>query len=62
MSSRIGTLRWIVSALYAVLTIATLYALATSSDSLFQIVIALSIGLTSIAVWSAFLAKRRGWA
>jgi hypothetical protein len=61
MSSRIDTLLWIVSALYAVLIIAALYALATSNDSLFQIVAALSIGLTGVAVWSAFLAKRRGW-
>jgi multisubunit Na+/H+ antiporter MnhC subunit len=62
MSSRIDTLLWIVSALYAVLIIAALYALATSSDSLLQIVVALSIGLTGVAVWSALLSKRREWA
>jgi hypothetical protein len=61
MGSRIDTLLWIVSALYAVLIIAALYALATNSDSLFQLVAALSIGLTGVAVWSAFLARRRGW-
>ncbi|WP_099253857.1 hypothetical protein [Halorubrum persicum] len=61
MSSRIDTLLWIVSALYVVLIIAALYALTTNRDSLFQIVATLSITLTGVAVWSAFLAKRRGW-
>jgi succinate-acetate transporter protein len=53
MSFRVDISRWLVSALYAIMMIATLYALATSSNSLFQIVVALSIGLTGIAIWSA---------
>jgi hypothetical protein len=54
MSIRVDISRWLVSALYAIMMIATLYALATSSDSLFQIVVAPSIGLTGITIWSAF--------
>ena len=61
MSSTLDALLGIVSLLYAVLIIAAVYALGTNDNSLFQLVAVLSIGLTGIAVWTAFLARRREW-
>lgn len=62
MASRVDTVLWVLSALYAVAVVVALYALAVDNDSLFQFVAVLSIGLTGVAVWTAFLARRRGWA
>ena len=61
MASRVDTMLWVLSALYAVVIVAALYALAVNNDSLFQIVAFLSIGLTGVAVWMAFLARHQGW-
>ena len=61
MGSRIDTLLWIASGLYAILIIIAVYALSIGDESLFRTIAFLSIGSTGAAVWTVFLARRQGW-